>query len=211
MCAKKTLEKIGESKIVSVIRANNSDECLRIVEAVGSAGIKVIEITMTTPFAIRIIEDIVKKFGQTDIIIGAGTVNDASITASCIASGAEFIVSPIFDSQTGKVCNGNNILYIPGAFTPNEIFNCMKESFHFVKIFPASWTSPNKIKELKGPFPSLEFLPTGGINLDNIEEWFDAGATAVAVGSEITKFAKEKDFKKITETAKAFLETINRG
>lgn len=208
MRAMKTLNDIRVNKIISVIRSNSSDESLKIVEAVYNAGIKLIEITMTVPNAMDIIEDTVKRFESRDIIIGAGTVNDESTATSCILSGAQFIVSPIFDRQTGEICNGKDVLYIPGAFTPREIFSCIKAGFHFVKIFPATWITPNSIKELKGPFPSLEFLPTGGISLNNIKDWFASGATAVAVGGAITKYAKDGDFKKITEVAKAFLDLV---
>ena len=204
----KTLRRICDSKVISVIRADSSDECFKIVDAVFNAGIKAIEITMTVPNAVEIIEDVSKKFESTDTIIGVGTVSDAATAVNCITAGAEFIVSPIFDKQSGEVCNAKDVLYIPGAFTPNEIFRCMKAGFHFVKIFPASWIGANRLKELKGPFPSLEFLPTGGVNIENIKEWFSAGAIAVAVGSALTKYAKDGDFKKITATARSFLDAI---
>lgn len=202
-------QKINKSKIISVIRAECSEECKEIIDAVASAGIKIIEITMTVPKAIKIIEEIKDKYRNSDITIGAGTVNDGTTAMECIYAGAEFIVSPIFDKETGKICNSKDILYIPGAFTPNEIFNCMKEGFKLIKIFPASWIGPNKLKEVKGPFPHIELLPTGGVSVENISDWFKGGAFAVAVGSEITKYAKEKNFDKVKERAKEFLKAIN--
>ena len=202
-------QKINKSKIISVIRAECSEECKEIVDAVVSAGIKIIEITMTVPRAIKIIEEIKDKYRNSDTTIGAGTVNDGTTAMECISAGAEFIVSPIFDKETGKICNSKDILYIPGAFTPNEIFNCVKEGFKLIKIFPASWIGPNKLKELKGPFPQLELLPTGGVTVENIKEWFRGGAFAVAVGSAITKYAKDKNYDKVNERAKEFLRAIN--
>lgn len=203
------LEEIRKGKIISVIRAENAEECHEIIRAVVSAGIRIIEITMTVPNAIKIIEKIREMYENEDIIIGAGTVNDEITTVQCISAGAEFIVSPIFDRKSGKICNSKDILYIPGAFTPNEVFNCMKEGFKLIKIFPASWIGPDKLKELKGPFPQIELLPTGGVTVENIKEWFSGGAFAVAVGSAITKYAKDKNFEKVKETAQAFLKAIN--
>jgi len=151
---------------------------------------------MTVPKAINIIEDVKNKFKGIDVTIGAGTVNENTTALQCISAGADFIVSPIFDKKTGEACNAKDVLYIPGAFTPNEVFSCMKAGYKLIKIFPASWIGAGKIKELKGPFPHLEFLPTGGVNIDNVKDWFDAGAFAVAVGSAITKYAKDGSFEK---------------
>ena len=202
------LNSIKRSKIISVIRAESSEECLKIVDTVVSAGITVVEITMTVPKAIKIIEDVKGKFKNIDVTIGAGTVNDEATALQCISAGAEFVVSPIFDRKTGEACNAKDALYIPGAFTPNEIFTCMKAGYKLIKIFPASWIGPNKLKELKGPFPFIELLPTGGVSVENIGEWFKEGAFAVAVGSAITKYAKAGNFDKVYEVAKAFLEAI---
>ena len=204
----KSLDKLKKCRIISVIRANSAEECVRIVDAVYTAGIKVVEITMTVPNAIRIIEDVRNKYENEDIIIGGGTVNYAIEASNCISAGAEFIVSPIYDKESGEVCNTRDILYIPGAFTPNEVFHCMRDGFKLIKIFPASWIEPIKLKELKGPFPHLEFLPTGGVSVENINEWFNVGAYAVSVGSAITKYAKDGNYKKVVEAAKAFLNAI---
>jgi 2-dehydro-3-deoxyphosphogluconate aldolase/(4S)-4-hydroxy-2-oxoglutarate aldolase len=203
-----TLEVIKNSKIIIVVRSNTKIECYSIIESLIAAGIKAIEITMTVPCAYQIIEEVVDKFKGSDVVIGAGTVSDAVEASNCISAGAEFIVSPIYDKESGKVCNAKGLLYIPGAFTPNEIFHCMRDGFKLVKIFPASWIGTDRIKELKGPFPHLEFLPTGGVSIENVNEWFKAGAYAVAVGSAITKYAKDGKFDKITEAAKAFMNAI---
>ncbi|MDY6821823.1 MAG: bifunctional 4-hydroxy-2-oxoglutarate aldolase/2-dehydro-3-deoxy-phosphogluconate aldolase [Deferribacterota bacterium] len=203
-----TLETIRKSKIILVIRAENEDECNKIIKPAIKAGIKAIEITMTVPGAVNIIEKMNHEYKNKNIIIGAGTVNDANMATACISAGSKFIVSPIFDKATKTACDINNILYIPGAFTPNEIFSCIKAGIQLIKIFPASWIGAGKIKELKGPFPQLEFLPTGGVNIDNVKDWFDVGAFAVAVGSAITKYAKDGSFEKIEEISRNFLKMI---
>ncbi|TES86808.1 bifunctional 4-hydroxy-2-oxoglutarate aldolase/2-dehydro-3-deoxy-phosphogluconate aldolase, partial [Candidatus Aerophobetes bacterium] len=159
----KNLEHLVACGVIPVVRAKSSEEALRIVEAVRKGGIDIIEITMTVPNAIGVIQTIAKESGQ-GILLGAGTVLDAETARACILAGAEFIVGPCFDEQLIKVCKRYSKMVIPGAVTPTEIVRAWEEGADLVKIFPAQQLGgPDYIKAIKAPLPQILFNPTGGI------------------------------------------------
>lgn len=205
----RNLKRIEESKIVSVIRAEDKEQALKITEAVNKGGIDVIEITMTVPGAVDVLKELRKNFSKEEVLLGAGSVIDAETARACILAGAEFIVSPVLDKDTIKLCNRYQKAVSSAAFTPTEVYKGMEAGADIIKIFPASVVGPKMIKSIKGPLPQADLMPTGGINLDNINDYLNAGSFAVGVGSSITGPAKENNFEKITNNTRRFVKTIN--
>ncbi|WP_111570654.1 bifunctional 2-keto-4-hydroxyglutarate aldolase/2-keto-3-deoxy-6-phosphogluconate aldolase [Halanaerobium saccharolyticum] len=206
-----TINKLQETGIVAVIRAQNGDEAVKIARAVKKGGIKGLEITMTVPGAVDVISELSKEFEGEEIIIGAGSVLDAETARTCILAGAEYIVSPSFNEEMVKLANRYQKPVIPGAMTVTEVVKAMEAGADLVKIFPASLFGPKIIKAIKGPVPQAPLLPTGGVSLDNVAEWIKAGSAAVGVGSSLTAGAKTGDFDKVTQTAAAFVEKIAKA
>jgi len=203
---------IGNSGLVAVIRAEKAGEAVKIARAVHEGGIVAIEITMTVPDAFAVMEEVRKSLGGR-ILLGAGTVLDAENARRAIKAGAEFIVSPILNMDIIKVCRKQGKIAIPGAFTPTEIVAAWKSGADIVKIFPASVGGPGLIRDLRGPFPQIKFLPTGGVTLENAAQFIKAGAVAVAVGSNIIdkKAVSLGKFEVITENSRKFLEAVKNA
>ncbi|ADQ13524.1 bifunctional 2-keto-4-hydroxyglutarate aldolase/2-keto-3-deoxy-6-phosphogluconate aldolase [Halanaerobium hydrogeniformans] len=205
------LKRVEESGIVAVVRAENAEEAIKITEAVKKGGIKAIEITMTVPGAIDVIDELTDEYSRDEILIGAGSVLDAETARACILAGAEYIVSPSFDKETVALCNRYQKAVMPGAMTVTEVVNAMQTGADIVKIFPATLFGPKIIKAVKGPVPHAPLMPTGGVNLDNVKEWIKAGSYAVGVGSSLTKGAKTGDYEQVTKTAKEFVRLIKEA
>src|SRR5258705_685247 len=158
----KTITRIIETGLIPVIRAESSDIAMRAIDAIKEGGISVLEITMTVPGAIRVIEEVARRFGE-DAIVGAGTVLDAETARACILAGAQFIVSPPLDLDTISCCRRYSIPVMPGAMTPSEVVTAWKAGADFVKVFPANALGGcSYIKALKAPLPQVELLSTGG-------------------------------------------------
>ncbi|MCW5959341.1 MAG: bifunctional 4-hydroxy-2-oxoglutarate aldolase/2-dehydro-3-deoxy-phosphogluconate aldolase [Pyrinomonadaceae bacterium] len=180
------LENIRETRIIPVVRTKSHDEAKGVIEAILAGGINVLEITMTTPNAIGLMTECVKKYGD-KVIVGAGTVVDLETAKNCFDAGVQFIVSPMFDEETVKFCNQNEIIIMPGALTPTEIFNAHKKGADVVKVFPvSSMGGVPHLKAIKSVYPNIEIVPTGGVNLENFDEYLNAGAFAVGIGSDLT-------------------------
>jgi len=179
------IEKLKESKLVPVLRAPSQEEGLRMAHALVSGGVKVLEVTMTVPGAIDLIAQLSQSLSE-DILIGAGTVLDPETAEKCRDAGAKFIVSPALNIATVEWCKAEGIACAPGCLTPTEILTAHQAGADLIKIFPADAVGgASYIKALKGPFPHIEFMPTGGVNLATIRGFFDAGAVAVGVGSNL--------------------------
>lgn len=202
------LKRIEESGIVAVVRAESSEQALKIAEAVKAGGIQAIEITMTVPGAIEVIKELSRTYIKGEILIGAGSVLDAETARFCLLAGAEYIVSPVFDVETIKLCNRYQKIVIPGAMSVTEVLRAMEAGADIVKIFPATLFGPKIIKAIKGPLPQAILLPTGGVDLNNVAEWITAGSFAVGVGSVLTAGAKKGDYDEVTRTAKEFIKKI---
>lgn len=180
------LEKIRATRIIPVVRTKSYDEAKGVIEAVLAGGINVLEITMTTPDAIKLIAQCVQKYGD-EVIVGAGTVVDLETANKCFDAGVKFIVSPIFDEATVKFCNKNQIIIMPGALTPTEILNASQKGADVVKVFPvSSMGGVSYLKAVKSVYPNIEIVPTGGVNLENFNEYLSGGAFAVGIGSDLT-------------------------
>ncbi|WP_436860715.1 bifunctional 4-hydroxy-2-oxoglutarate aldolase/2-dehydro-3-deoxy-phosphogluconate aldolase [Mammaliicoccus lentus] len=189
MESKNLLNVINKEKIIAVIRTKNKDDFIDIVNILKENNIKIIEVTLTTPNSFEIIKELSQ---YDDLIIGAGTVLDSSSANLAIQSGAQFIVSPAFDKLTAEFLNIKDVPYIPGCMTVKEMIVAYKYGCKVLKLFPASQFNTGAIKDIKGPLPNLEFIPTGGININNFKDWLSAGSYAVGLGGEITKIYKEK-------------------
>ena len=207
----KIINLLNETKIISIIRAESSEELLNVAKALKEGGIKFIEVTMTTPGALKAIEEFCGE--MEDVIIGVGSVLDPETARLSILSGAEFIVTPTLNFDVIKMCKRYSKVVIPGAFTPTEIINAWEAGADFVKVFPASVGGPSYIKAIKAPLPQVNLIPVGGVNIDNISDFIKAGASAVAVGSQLVKkeFLKKKNFEAIKNLAKEFVEKIKRA
>jgi len=204
------LNQIYEAGLVAVIRAENAEKAIRITEAIKKGGLNNIEITMTVPGAVDVIKKLTNEF-KDEVLIGAGSVLDSETARACILAGAEYIVSPTIDEETIKLCNRYNKIVIPGAMSVNEVKYAMELGTDIVKVFPASLFGPKIIKSIKGPIPQANLMPTGGVDLDNVVEYLDAGSFAVGAGSSITKGAKEDNYQKVTEDTKRFIEKIKNA
>jgi len=203
------IKRIKETGIVAVIRAKNSKDAFKIVEAVKAGGIDAIEITMTVPGAVDVIKKLSEKYNDNEILIGAGSVLDAETARICILAGAEYIVGPALNIEMVKLCNRYKKIVIPGAMSVTEVITAMETGADIVKVFPATLFGPKIIKAIKGPVPQAQLLPTGGVNLDNIRDWIKAGSFAVGVGGALTSGANTGDYNEVTKVAEKFVEKIN--
>lgn len=203
-----TLSKITECGLVAVVRAENSEQAIKIADACAAGGVAAIEITFTVPGAAKVIEDLAKVYQSGEIIIGAGTVLDSETARIAILAGAQYVVSPSINLETIKLCNRYQIPVMPGAATIKEIVEAMEAGADIIKVFPGEAFGPSFVKAVKGPLPQAPLMPTGGVGLDNVAEWIKAGCVAVGAGGNLTGGAKTGDYQAITATAKQFIEKI---
>ncbi|MGH9733219.1 MAG: bifunctional 4-hydroxy-2-oxoglutarate aldolase/2-dehydro-3-deoxy-phosphogluconate aldolase [Candidatus Acidiferrales bacterium] len=204
---------ITEIGVVPVVRARNSQQAMLAAGAVCAGGIPIVEITMTFPGAIDVIAQLARTVSDS-VLVGAGTVLDADTARKCISVGAKFIVSPGFDRETADLVWREGRLMIAGALTPTEIMAAWKAGADFVKIFPCSSVGgPKYIRALRGPFPQIPFIPTGGVNLETAGDFIRAGAAALGVGGELVQAGalKSGDADVITQNAREFVKAVKRA
>lgn len=201
MNTKMTLNDLYQTGIVAVIRANSATEAVSFSEACLKGGINGIEITFTTPGASRALETLTEKYGS-QMILGAGSVLDEVTARIAILAGAKYIVSAAFDEATARLCNRYKIPYIPGCMTVKEMITALEFGASAIKLFPGSAFGPSYVKAVRGPLPQLDIMPTGGVSLSNVKDWFAAGCKVVGVGSELSKGTLEE----ITQKAAAFVK-----
>jgi 2-dehydro-3-deoxyphosphogluconate aldolase/(4S)-4-hydroxy-2-oxoglutarate aldolase len=204
------LGKIVESGLVAVIRAESPEQAAHIAEACALGGVGALEITFTVPGAARAIEHLTKEFGE-KILLGAGTVLDPETARVAILAGAHFVVSPAVNVESARLCNRYQVPYMPGAGTIGEVIAAMECGADIVKVFPGEILGPAFVKAVKGPLPQARMMPTGGVSIDNVAAWINAGAVALGVGSNLTASAKTGDFRAITAVAKQFVEKIKEA
>lgn len=205
------LNKLVASGVVAVVRANSAEDAYKISTACIDGGINAIEVTFTVDYAHDVIKDLKKQVKPGELLIGAGTVLDSETARVAILNGADFIVSPAFDLETSKLCNRYQVPYLPGCVTITEIIKAMESGVDIVKLFPGSLAGPSYVKAIKGPLPYANIMPTGGVSLNNVQDWIKAGCVAVGVGGELTAPAKTGDYQKVTENAKAFVEAVRKA
>ncbi|HUY15735.1 MAG TPA: bifunctional 4-hydroxy-2-oxoglutarate aldolase/2-dehydro-3-deoxy-phosphogluconate aldolase [Terriglobia bacterium] len=209
----KSLNTIRDVGLVPIVRTAFPEDALRAAEAIIAGNIGIAEITMTVPNAIQVMEQVTERYGDR-VLLGAGTILDAESCRAALLAGAQFIVTPSLNLHVIEMARRYSKPCFPGALTPTEVVTAWQAGADMVKIFPCGPVGgPQYIKALKGPFPQIEFIPTGGVNLETTPEFIKAGASAVAVGSELMdlKALREGKLEVITARARQFLEAVRSG
>lgn len=205
----KTATLLAEQGIIAVVRGKTAEDGVKIAEACIKGGVKAIELAFTTPRAQEAIRTLVDEYaGDESVIIGAGTVLDAATARIAILEGARFIVSPAFDEETVRVCNLYRVVSCPGVMTPGGVVEALKAGADIMKIFPGDIVGPKMIKDIHGPLPQAPLMPSGGVSVDNVKAWLDAGCIAVSAGGSLTGAAKTGDYDGVTEKAKEFVRAV---
>ena len=213
MTAKEILAYITGVGIVPIVRTATAEQAIQAVEAIYNGGIRAAEITMTVPGAVKALEKVADRFGD-KIVLGAGTVLDPETARICMLAGAEFFVTPALRPATIEMVKRYSKVICPGALTPTEVLTAWEAGADVVKVFPCGNVGGAKyIKALKGPFPQIEMIPTGGVNLETAGEFLKAGACAVAVGGELVdaKLLKEGKYDELTSRARQYLEAVAKA
>lgn len=196
-----------EGYAVAVVRGKNKEDAIQIATHAFRGGIRSQEITFTTPQAEQVIAELAAQ-GDPDMIVGAGTVLDATTARVAIMNGAQYVVSPHFDKEIALMCNRYAIPYLPGCGSVTEIMEAITYGVDVVKLFPGSQLGPSFIKDVKGSIPYAEMMPSGGVSIDNVGDWIEKGAFAVGMGSALTKGIKNGDYSSVEQTAREFMERI---
>jgi 2-dehydro-3-deoxyphosphogluconate aldolase/(4S)-4-hydroxy-2-oxoglutarate aldolase len=203
-------ERILDVGIVPVIRAESASQAVQAAEAVYNGGIPVVEITMTVPDAVEALRRLTRD-RKSRLLVGAGSVLHADTVEECVQAGAEFIVTPGFNAEVVATAKKLDKLIMSGALTPTEVMEACDAGSDFVKIFPCgSVGGPKYIKALKGPFPNVAMIPTGGVNLGNAADFLRAGAAVLGIGGELVSAAalKKSDLRAITAAARQFADIV---
>ena len=210
MTIEDVIRRIGEIGIVPVVRAATVEDATRAVEAICAGGIPILEITMTVPNATSVIRHVVREHGSA-ALIGAGTVTTGEQAEQCIRAGADFLVSPGLSTHVLAVAQACAKLAIPGALTPTELMHAQDNGAKLIKIFPCSNVGGAKyLQSLRGPFPHVALIPTGGVNASNAADYIAAGAFALGVGGDLVNAATLRDgnLTKITQAARELVEVV---
>ncbi len=205
-----TVKNIIDNKAVAVVRLTDSSKLIKVAEAIYKGGVLSIEITMTVPNAIKMIEEANKEIGSY-MNIGVGSVLNAETAQRAIDAGAKYVVSPIFKKEILETAKKNDVAVMPGAFTPTEIQTAFEAGADVVKVFPADVVGMAFFKGVLAPMPHLKLMPTGGVTLTNAGDWLKAGACAVGVGTALLdkKAIANENYSQLTENAKILIESIN--
>jgi 2-dehydro-3-deoxyphosphogluconate aldolase / (4S)-4-hydroxy-2-oxoglutarate aldolase len=204
------LARINEIAVIPIVRTANAEAALQAVAAVGEGGIECVEITMTVKNALRALEAVADRYGDR-LLLGAGTVLDPETARACMLAGAQFFVAPSLSLKTVEIARRYSKPIFPGALTPTEVLTAWEAGADGIKVFPCSAVGGAKyIKALKAPLPHIDLIPTGGVNLETIGDFLDAGSFAVGVGSELIdgKSIAEGNYKIITERARKFRQAV---
>ena len=213
MDKKQIVEKIEMLGLVPVVRASSSDEAIKVIDAVLAGGVNILEITMTVPGAVKVIEKVADKYGS-EVLVGAGTVLDPETARACLLAGAQFIVSPALNLDTIALCHRYSAPVMPGVLTPTEMITAWSAGADFVKVFPCGAVGgASYIKNLKGPFPQIKMIPTGGVSLKTAAEFLKAGASALGVGTDLVdvKAIRAGNTNVVTDRAKEFIEIVRNA
>ena len=213
MDKKKIVEQLESLGLVPVVRASSADEAMQVIEAIKAGGVNVLEITMTVPGAVRVIEKVADKYGS-DVLVGAGTVLDPETARACLLAGAQFIVSPALNLDTIALCHRYSAPVMPGVLTPTEVITAWSAGADFVKVFPCGAVGgASYIKNLKGPFPQIKMIPTGGVSLKTAQDFIKAGASALGVGTDLVdvKAIRAGEPHVVTERAQQFVELVREA
>ncbi len=213
MTKQDVLRKIGEVGLVPVVRAQSADEAMKVVDAICAGGVPILEITMTVPGALGVMEEVSRRFGS-DVVLGAGTVLDPETARACILAGARFVVSPSLNLETIAMCRRYSVAVVPGALTPTEVVTAWTAGADVVKVFPCgALGGASYIKSLKAPLPHIDLIPTGGVSVKTAADFIKAGSLALGVGADLvdTKAVAEGNAKLVTEKAREYVRIVQEA
>ncbi|MFS0674068.1 bifunctional 4-hydroxy-2-oxoglutarate aldolase/2-dehydro-3-deoxy-phosphogluconate aldolase [Ornithinibacillus sp. 179-J 7C1 HS] len=202
-----TLNRLKKNPIVAVIRKADEKNIIPIIRALSLGGVKSVEITAETPRVTNLIEMAAAEFEE-DVLVGVGTVLDPETARASIIAGAQFIVSPTVNVDTIRLTSRYGVLNIAGALTPTEILTAFESGANIVKVFPANVFGPDYIKNIHGPLPHIPLMVTGGITLENMNDYFTKGGVAVGIGSNLVNVSKlitDEDYQQLTSTARQYV------
>jgi 2-dehydro-3-deoxyphosphogluconate aldolase / (4S)-4-hydroxy-2-oxoglutarate aldolase len=210
MNKKQILDEIFKRKAVAVLRVKEEGKLKKVIQAIADGGVSVAEITMTVPNAIKLIEKMNNELDE-NIIIGVGSVLNKQTAEDAIKAGAKYVVSPILKKEIIEIAQKYDVPVMPGCFTPTEIYSAFEMGADIAKVFPADVVGMPFFKAILAPMPHLKLMPTGGVSLTNAGDWLKAGACAVGIGSTLLddKAIKEENYFKLTDNAKAIMNSIN--
>ncbi|MFC5702569.1 bifunctional 2-keto-4-hydroxyglutarate aldolase/2-keto-3-deoxy-6-phosphogluconate aldolase [Cohnella faecalis] len=215
----KIVQQIVNEGVVAVLRGKSAEDVVAMAEQAIAGDIKVIEVTMTVPFALQAIETLAKKYSASAApdsdryaIIGVGTALDPETARAAILAGAEFVVGPSLNPATVALCNRYRVPIMPGVMTVKEIQEALELGVDICKLFPGNLYSPSTISAIKGPLPQANLMPTGGVNLANLGDWIRAGAVAVGIGSDLTNEAvKTGDYELIRRRSAEYIDAYRKA
>ena len=206
------LDIIHQTGVIAIMRAQSSEQLIAAADAIKAGGVRVIEVTMTTPGALDIIAQASRKYGD-EVLFGAGSVLDAETARTAILAGAGFVVAPTLNLDVIGLCNRYSIPVVPGCYTPTEMLIAWEAGADMVKLFPASVGGPALIKAILAPLPQLNIVPVGGVNLDTAADFIRNGAAALGVGSSLVNqsLLNAGDMAELTRRAAAFGREVVKG
>jgi 2-dehydro-3-deoxyphosphogluconate aldolase/(4S)-4-hydroxy-2-oxoglutarate aldolase len=204
-----TVSALQACGVVAVLRLKDAGALRAVVDALVEGGVRALEVTMTVPGAIGLIGEVAPSLPP-DVLLGAGTVLDGETALAAIEAGARFVVGPVFREEVLRTCHRLDVAAIPGCFTPTEILGAWEAGADVVKVFPATPLGPGYLRDLRGPFPDLRLMPTGGVSLTNAGEWIRAGAVAIGVGTSLVDAGAVAShrFEEITLRARQFVAAV---
>jgi 2-dehydro-3-deoxyphosphogluconate aldolase/(4S)-4-hydroxy-2-oxoglutarate aldolase len=207
------LKRIEEVGIIPVVRVESEEQAIAVAKVIGEAGIPILEITMTVPGAVRVIEKLSKRYGD-EVLVGAGTVLDPEAARACIGAGAQFIVSPALNMQTIELCKQQAIAVFPGSLTPTEVVSAWQAGADAVKVFPCSAVGGAKyLHALRAPLPQINLIPTGGVSLSTAKDLISAGAWALGVGADLvnTRAIKAGEYDSVASKARSYVAAVREA
>jgi 2-dehydro-3-deoxyphosphogluconate aldolase/(4S)-4-hydroxy-2-oxoglutarate aldolase len=204
-----TVRDIQDSGVVAVIRLADAGQLKAVAEALLEGGVRALEVTMTVPGAVALIETLAASV-PADVLVGAGTVVDAETARQVILAGARFVVGPVYRPEVVELCHRYDIAAMPGCFSPTEILSAWEQGADIVKVFPATALGPAFFKDIRGPLPHVRMMPTGGVTKENAGDWIRAGAVAIGVGTALVEkeAVAERRFGAIVANARHFVAAV---
>jgi 2-dehydro-3-deoxyphosphogluconate aldolase/(4S)-4-hydroxy-2-oxoglutarate aldolase len=206
------LNLIRETGVIAIMRAQSSEQLMAAADAIKTGGVKVIEVTMTTPGALSVISEATKRYGE-EVLFGAGTVLDPETARAAILAGAGFIVSPTLSVKVIRLCNRYSIPVMPGCATPTEMLTAWEAGADMIKLFPADTGGPDLVKAILAPLPQLQIVPVGGVDLNTAADFIRKGAVALGVGGSLInqKLLDSGDMAELARRAAAFVAEVKKG
>jgi 2-dehydro-3-deoxyphosphogluconate aldolase/(4S)-4-hydroxy-2-oxoglutarate aldolase len=203
------LDRVLKTGIVAILRVPTSDQLAGVARALFEGGVDVIEVTFTVPNALEGVAAVKKDLGGR-VLLGMGTVLDPESARAAILAGAEFVVAPSLNLDVIRLCHRYDKLVMPGAFTPTEILTAWEAGADIVKVFPSDCVGPGYLKALKGPFPQIRLMPTGGVNLETLPAFINAGACALGVGGSLVEIQaiREGNFTRLRDSAAQYVQAL---